>query len=166
LTGAAIPRLTLESTAGWVDLAELARGLFVLFVYPHATGLPDAPVPGWDQIPGAPGCTGQACAFRDHHERLRDLGAALAGLSVQSSEEQRGFAARVGLHFPLISDPARELGATLGLPTFTASGHTFYRRLTLMARGERIIKVFYPIAQAERNAADVAAWLESEGRLR
>lgn len=82
LLGAALPALTLESTAGRVDLAELAADLLILFVYPHATGLPDAPVPGWDLIPGARGCTVQACGFRDQHDRLRELQAVLAGLSV------------------------------------------------------------------------------------
>jgi peroxiredoxin len=157
--GAALPALTLESTAGRVDLAELASDLLVLFVYPHATGLPDAPVPDWNLIPGARGCTAQACGFRDHHDRLGDLGAALAGLSAQTVVEQRAFAARVDLHYPLISDPTRQLAAVLGLPTFTAGGQTFYKRLTLIARNGRVVKVFCPVLDPERNAADVAAWL-------
>jgi peroxiredoxin len=162
LVGTALPALPLESTVGRVDLAELAARLFVLFIYPHATGLPDAPVPGWDLIPGARGCTAQSCAFRDQHSRFSDLGAMLAGLSVQKVDEQREFAARVGVHFPLISDPARQLGAALGLPTFTAHGQTFYKRLTLVAEGGRIAKMFYPVFAPERNPADVLAWLESE----
>ena len=161
LLGAALPALTLESTTGPVDLAELGAHLLVLFVYPHATGLPEAPVPGWELIPGARGCTAQSCAFRDQHDRLTDLGAALAGLSVQTAEEQRQFAARVGLRYPLLSDPARRLAAPLALPTFTAGGRAFYRRLTLIARGQSVVKVFYPVCEPERNAADVVAWLES-----
>lgn len=160
LLGARLPPLTLESTGGPVDLVQQARDLLVLFIYPHATGLPDAPVPGWDLIPGARGCTAQACAFRDDHGRLRDLGATLAGLSVQTVEEQRAFAARVGLGYPLISDPTRQLAAALGVPTFTASGQTFYKRLTLIARDACVVKVFYPVLVPERNAADVAGWLE------
>jgi peroxiredoxin len=159
VVGAAVPPLTLGSTVGREDLAELAAHLLVLFVYPHATGLPDAPVSDWDLIPGARGCTAEACGFRDHHDRLRDLGAAVAGLSVQTVDEQRAFAARVGIHYPLISDPALELEARLGLPTFTAGGRTFYRRLTLIAREGRIVKIFSPVLKPERNAADVAAWL-------
>jgi peroxiredoxin len=162
LVGAALPALSLESTAGRVVLAELAADLLVLFVYPHATGLPGAPVPGWDLIPGARGCTAQSCAFRDQHDRLAGLGATLAGLSVQEVDQQREFAYRVGLRFPLISDPGRQLAATLGLPTFTAKDRTFYKRLALIAGGGRILKVFYPVIQPERNAADVADWLEIE----
>ena len=162
LIGGPLPALRLETTAGEVDLAELASELLVLFIYPHATGLPDAPVPGWDLIPGARGCTAQSCGFRDHHGRLRDLGAEIAGLSVQTVDEQRDFAARVGLHDRLISDPTRQLAAALGLPAFNAGGRTFYKRLTLIARGGRIVKVFYPVLEPGRNAADVVAWLESD----
>ena len=165
LVGAILSSLTLDSTDGPVDLAVLAAELLVLFIYPHATGLPTAPTPDWDLIPGARGCTAQSCAFRDQHQRLSDLGVRLAGLSVQTVDEQREFAARVGLHYPLISDPARQLGAALDLPTFSSSERTFYKRLALIAKHERIIKVFYPVLEPGRNAADAADWLENEYSL-
>jgi peroxiredoxin len=161
LRGVAVPSLTLESTAGPIDLADLAANLLALFLYPHATGLPDAPVPDWDLIPGARGCTAQACGFRDSLGSLRHLGAAVAGLSVQSLEEQRAFAARVGVDYPLISDPNLRLATALGLQTFIAGGRSFYRRLTLIARDRRIVKVFSPVLKPERNAIDVVSWLES-----
>jgi peroxiredoxin len=162
LVGAGVPALRLESTGGPVNLADLAAGLLVLFVYPHATGLPDAPVPGWDLIPGARGCTAQACGFWDHHDRLRGLGAEVAGLSVQTVDEQRAFASRVGVEYRLISDPTRRLAQALGLPTFTADGRTFYRRLTLVGRRSRVVKVFSPVLAPEANAEEVAAWLETQ----
>jgi peroxiredoxin len=164
LLGAALPSLRLESTAGEADLGVLATGLLVLFVYPHATGLPDAPVPGWDTLPGARGCTAQSCGFRDEHDRVAELGANIAGLSVQTVEEQRQFAARVGLRFPLISDPALRLATALRLPTFTAGDRTFYERLTLVAAEGRIVKVFHPVPAPERNAGDVLRWLRGEVR--
>ena len=161
LIGAVVPPLKLESTAGRTNLADLAANLLILFVYPHATGLPDAPVSDWDVIPGARGCTAQACGFRDHHDRLRKLGAEVAGLSVQTVEEQLAFAARVALPYRLISDPTLQLAAALGVPTFTADGRTFYRRLTLVGSGGRVIKVFSPVPEPEANAEEVAAWLEA-----
>jgi peroxiredoxin len=160
LLGIPVRALTLTSTTGEVDLAELASVLLVLFVYPHATGLPRAPVPGWDLIPGARGCTAEACGFRDHNDHLRELGATVAGLSAQNSEDQRDFAERVGLPYPLISDPELRLEAALGLPTFTAGQRTLYRRLTLVARAGRIAKAFSPIVEPERHASEVIAWLE------
>jgi peroxiredoxin len=160
LRGAGLPPLVLASTAGPLDLAQLAHDVLVLFVYPHATGLPDPPVPGWDSIPGARGCTGQACGFRDQYDRLSDLSAAVAGLSVQPVAEQRQFAARTGLRYPLVSDPEQRLGHALGLPTFSAGGRTFYERLTLVASMGRVVGVFYPVREPERNAAQIVAWLE------
>ena len=163
LMGAELPALVFDSTAGRVDLSELATDLLVLFLYPHGTGLPDAPVPGWDLIPGARGCTAQSCAFRDRHDRLTELGATLAGLSVQTVAEQHEFATRTGVRYRLISDPGRRLADAMGLPTFTAGGRTFYKRLTVIASRGRIVKVFYPIAHPEQNAADVVAWVEKAG---
>jgi peroxiredoxin len=160
LRGAPLPPLTLDSTAGPADLAELARDLLVLFIYPHATGLPDAPVPGWDAVPGARGCTAESCAFRDAHHRFTDVGATVAGLSVQEVDDQRTFAARIGLRYRLISDPTRRLAVALGLPTFTLSGRTFYKRLTLIAARDRIVKVFYPIVEPQSHALAVLEWLE------
>jgi peroxiredoxin len=161
LVGRELPRLELDSTTGRVDLYELARQRLVLFIYPHATGLPEPPVPDWDRIPGARGCTAQSCGFRDHYHRLRGLGAEVAGLSVQTVSEQREFAARIGLLYRLISDPDLALAAALGLPSFTASRRTFYRRLALVAESGVIVEVFDPTAAPGENAAEIVAWLAS-----
>jgi peroxiredoxin len=159
LEGLELPSLVLDSSAGRVELRELD----VLFVYPRA-GLPgrDA-LPGWDEIPGARGCTPQACAFRDHHAELVALGARVAGLSVQTVEEQREFAALRALPFPVLADPGLRLRDALALPTFEAGGETLYRRVTLVAEDARIAKVFYPVFPPDRNAADVVEWLEARG---
>jgi peroxiredoxin len=161
LLGRRIPPLRLESTQGPVRLSSLAERRLILFVYPHATGLPDPPVPEWDSIPGARGCTAQSCGFRDRRARLTELDAELAGLSVQTTGEQREFAARVGLQYRLIADPARALEAPLGLPTFSAGGRSFYRRLTLVAERGVLVKVFDPVDAPAENATEVVRWLES-----
>lgn len=162
LAGRALPRLTLPSTRGEaVDLAELAAEAvtLVLYVYPR-TGTPGVPLPaGWDEIPGARGCTPQACAFRDHRAQLTVLGAEVVGLSAQPAGEQRAFSEREHIPFPLLSDTERRLGAALGLPTFTIAGMTLYRRITLIAREGVIERVFYPVFPPDRDAANVAAWL-------
>lgn len=159
LCGVPVPSLRLDSTRGPVDLAELAAGRLVLYIYPRTSVPGEAPLPGWDTIPGARGCTTQSCAFRDHHQELIDLGAEVAGLSVQPLDEQRAFAASNGIPFRLISDPQLALGAALSLPTFATAGRTFYRRLTLVAELGRISMVFYPVTAPDRNAAEVIAWL-------
>jgi peroxiredoxin len=166
LTGKALPAVQLPSTgADPVDLAGAASGKrLVLYCYPR-TGRPGEPMPaGWDEIPGARGCTPQSCAFRDHFAELTDLGASVLGLSTQTIDEQREFAARVGLPYPLLSDHELVLRDELKLPTFTAGSLELYRRITLIAEDGVIVKVFYPVFPPDRNAADVVAWLGAGSR--
>jgi peroxiredoxin len=162
LGGMAIPPVALPSTSGGeVDLSQAAEGTLVLYLYPR-TGRPGQALPeGWDDIPGARGCTPQSCAFRDHFAELRALGADVLGLSAQTLDDQLEFANRVGLPYPILSDPELELAGALSLPTFEVAGMHLYRRLTLVAREGRIGKAFYPVFPPDRNAADVVTWLES-----
>ncbi len=148
-----------SSLGGEVDLAELARGLTVVYVYPR-TGVPGEPLPeGWDAIPGARGCTPQSCAFRDHVGELAAVGAGVVGISAQRAEEQQEFAQREHIPHPLLSDGELMLAERMGLPTFEAGGVRLYRRLTFVAERGRIAKAFYPVFPPDRNAAAVLAWL-------
>jgi peroxiredoxin len=187
LPGLAVPALALPATTGEpIDLAAAATGTLVLSCYPR-TGRPgEDPPPGWDAIPGARGCTPQACAFRDHHAELAGLGARMLGLSAQPLEEQVEAAGRLRLPYPLLSDPGLALAAAMRLPTFQVDRLRLYRRpkklaydrdvrpdrlqgsrglgharasLTLVARAGRVVEVFYPVFPPDRNAAEVAAWL-------
>ena len=160
LQGADLPSLSLPSTSGGeVDLVEAAEGTLVLYCYPR-TGRPGEPLPsGWDEIPGARGCTPQSCAFRDHFAELQALGGAVLGLSAQPLEDQVEFADRVHLPYPVLSDPALRLADALRLPTFEVAGMRLYRRLTLVASERRIVKVFYPVFPPDRNASEVLSWL-------
>src|SRR4051794_38137016 len=142
LVGTVVPDLELRSTAGAaVNLAQAAAATLVLYVYPR-TGTPGVALPpGWDQIPGARGCTPQNCAFRDAYAELSALGALVHGLSAQPFEEQRRFAEREGIRYPLLNDTELRLADALRLPTFEAAGMTLYKRLTLIAREGRVAHV-------------------------
>ena len=154
LTGLELPHLELESSQGVVDVHDFD----VLYVYPRS-GRPGVPLlPGWDETPGARGCTPQSCGFRDAYP---ELGVPVAGLSVQTLADQLEFAERNAMPFPVIADPDRRLGAALRLPTFEIAGLTLYKRVTLVAERGRIEKVFYPVFPPDRNAADVLAWLKA-----
>lgn len=161
LTGMSMPDLALASTlGGTVDLAAMARSRLVAYVYPR-TGVPGQPSPtGWDDIPGARGCTPQNCAFRDTLGEFAAFDAAVVGISAQTPDEQREFAEREHIPFPLLSDSDLTLVATLRLPTFEVDSTTLYKRLTLVAEAGRIVKVFYPVFPPDRNAAAVLAWLD------
>jgi peroxiredoxin len=159
LTGMAVPQLRLPTTQGELDLSQEAAGLLVLYVYPR-TGRPGRePPPGWDETPGARGCTPQSCGYRDHGAELWELGARVVGLSAQPLEDQQEAAQRLGLHHPVAADPELRLAAALDLPLFEFDGQRLYRRLSLVAEQGRIVKVFYPVFPPDENAAEVVAWL-------
>lgn len=162
LPGMAIPALTLTATSGGgLDLAELAGGCLVAYLYPR-TGTPGQPlIEGWNDIPGARGCTPQSCSYRDALAEFECRGATVIGISAQSAGEQAEFAAREQIPFPLLSDPELRLGAALRLPSFEAAGLTLYRRLTLVAEAGAIVKAFYPVFPPDRDAAAVLAWLRA-----
>jgi len=154
LTGLELPHLELESSQGFVDV----RDFDVIYIYPRS-GRPGVPLlPGWDETPGARGCTPESCAFRDVYP---ELGVPVAGLSAQTLDDQVEFAERNRMPFPVVADPERKLGAALLLPTFEIAGLTLYKRLTLIAEQGRIVKVFYPVFPPDANAGDVLAWLEA-----
>ena len=160
LLGRMLPQLTLESSQGPVSLRQLSMDRLVLYVYPRA-GRPDQPTPaGWDEIPGARGCTPQSCGFRDHLGELEQLGARVAGLSAQPIDEQLEFAERNEIRYPVVADPELKLGAALGLPTFEFDGVTLYKRVTLVVEACAVAKVFYPVFPPDENAAEVVSWLE------
>ena len=118
------------------------------------------PVPaGWDAIPGARGCTPQSCAFRDHYQELRGLGAAVYGLSTQTTAYQREVVERLHLPFALLSDADLALTHALRLPTFEFDGRTLIKRLTLILRDGQIEHVMYPVFPPDANAGAVARWL-------
>jgi len=165
IEGKRLPAIELPSTSGsHVDLARVT-GTLVLYVYPHATGTPDMPAPGWAEIPGAIGCTAESCAFRDREASFQSLGASVMGLSAQSTEAQGQFAALKNITFPLLSDPDLKLSIDPGLPTFQAGDLHLYRRLTLVAESGRIVKVFYPVFPPDTHPAEVLSWLQSHRDL-
>lgn len=164
LPGSRLPSVPLRSTAGkLVDLARLP-GTTVVYCYPR-TGEPDKPLPpGWNDIPGARGCTPQSCAFRDHYAGLQALGAALYGLSTQTTAYQQEAARRLRLPFELLSDADLAFTRALRLPTFQVASMTLIKRLTLIIRDGRVETVFYPVFPPDRNAEDVIAWLSQHPR--
>ena len=166
LAGMRLPQLALPATDGrGVDLSALT-GRTIVYAYPR-TGQPDRdPLPGWDAIPGARGCTPQSCAFRDHFEDLKRAGAAqVFGLSTQDSDYQREVVARLHLPFEILSDKKLELTRALKLPTFDIAGMTLIKRLTLVVRDGLIEHVFYPVFPSDRNAGDVLAWLSNSTKV-
>ena len=132
LNGMSLPDVSLPATTGGkVNLFRQA-GTIVDYIYPM-TGRPGVALPqGWDDIPGARGCTPQSCAYRDAYQSIREAGA-------------DGLFGRLHLPFPVLSDAAFHFTKALSLPTFTFEAKTLIKRLTLIARRGRIEAVHYPV---------------------
>lgn len=162
LVGLRMPAVRLASTRGdRIDLAALPPGRAVLFAYPM-TGRPGVALPeGWDEVPGARGCTPQNCALRDTHRAFLDLDAAVFAVSTQQSVYQREMAERLHLPYPVLSDADFALADALRLPTFEAGGMRLIRRLTLIVEDGVIEHVFYPVFPPDRSAEPVLEWLRT-----
>jgi peroxiredoxin len=160
LTGMRMPSAPLHSTGGsMVDIARL-RGRTVVYCYPR-TGRPDEEPPmGWNDIPGARGCTPQSCAFRDHFHDLRELGInEVYGVRTQDTDYQQEAVNRLHLPFDLLSDEQLKLASALKLPTFKVDGMTLIKRLTLIVHNGVIEHVFYPVFPPDSNAPAIVHWL-------
>ena len=157
-----MPAVVLPGTAGGtVDLGRATSAWTVLYCFPRVSQPDSQPPPDWDRIPGARGCTAQACDFRDLHQRLVALGAVVFGISTQTPVALPEVATRLRLPFELLSDEGFLLTRALGLPTFTAGSRRLLRRLTLIVRNGVIETVFYPIFPPDRSTAPVVDWLAS-----
>ena len=160
LTGMRLPDLALPATRGGAINLALLAGRSVLYIYPR-TGVPGVDLPpGWDDIPGARGCTPQSCGFRDHFAELKTLGVShLFGLSTQDTDYQREAAERLHLPFAILSDAKLAFARALNMPTFSVAGMMLLKRMALVIDDGVIDKVFYPVFPPDQNAADVVAWL-------
>jgi peroxiredoxin len=159
LPGMQLPSIPLMSTKGRVvDLAKIS-GRTVVYCYPRTGRLDKDPPQGWNEIPGARGCTPQSCAFRDHYQEVRMLGAEVFGLSTQDSNYQKEAVERLHLPFPLLSDENLIFTKAVNLPTFEVEAMTLIKRLTLIIRNGFVEHVFYPVFPPDKNADEVIGWL-------
>ncbi|MBP2375817.1 peroxiredoxin [Paeniglutamicibacter psychrophenolicus] len=164
LVGQQFPLLSLPSTTGeTLGPMDFATGSFVLFIYPR-TGRPDrVEPPEWSLVPGAKGCTPEACEFRDLASDFASIGYRVFGLSSQDTDYQREAAERLHLPYPLLSDPGFVLATACGLPTFGFDGELLHVRSTLVVRERMITHAFLGINDA---ATHPAALLEELRRSR
>ncbi len=162
LTGMHVPGVTLRATSGELVDLSILPGRTIVYAYPR-TGVPGVELPpGWNDIPGARGCTPQTQAFQDQKDVIAALGARLFGLSTQTPVYQKELSDRLGLSFAILSDAAFELTEALRLPTMTVEGTLLLKRLTLVINAGTIEHVFYPVFPPNQAAADVIAWLRDK----
>ncbi|MFZ4761907.1 MAG: peroxiredoxin [Alphaproteobacteria bacterium] len=160
LCGMTIPSIELPSTSGEnINLALIKSPRVIVYCYPMTAIPGQLPPDGWNLIPGARGCTPQACDFRDHQKELLNLGATVFGLSTQSTKDQLEASRRLHLEFLLLSDSKHEIVRALNLPTFEFECVRLVRRNILVIKSGKIEKVFYPVFPPNRSAELVIDWL-------
>lgn len=155
--------MTLPNTSGGqVDVAS-QTGLTILFCYPR-TGAPGETITDdWNAIPGARGCTPQACSFRDQIAELRKLGVDhVFGVSTQDSTYQAEARERLHLPYELLSDEHLTFARALQLPTFEWKQTTLIKRLALAIVDGKITHVWFPVFPPDSNAQVVVDWLKAK----
>jgi peroxiredoxin Q/BCP len=124
------------------DLSSRKGKWTVLYFYPKA---------------GSPGCTEQACAFRDSLKKIRDLGAEVYGVSTNTVEEQAQFHKEQKLNFDLLADPETKVTDLYGskMPVLN-----FSKRWTFIINPElkiaNIMKDVDTAKDAERVVSELA----------
>lgn len=161
LLGFNVPMLMMQSTDGQFNVGRLI-GYSVLFFHPMI-GHPNKPLPdGWDDFPGARGCTPQSCAYRTALDDLHECGLSnILGVSTQSLDEQHEAIQRLGLSYPLISDFDHKFMTKLKMPCFELNGVTRYKRLTMVLDGRKIIHVRYPVFPPDQDAQTIVDWMRN-----
>ena len=160
LIGARLPSTSLKSTDSTNTNLALIKGWLVVYCYPM-TGQPNKSLPeGWDEIPGARGCTPQSCNFRDNHQNFTELSTQVYGLSTQSSGHQLEAVNRLHLPYALLSDNQFQMADALKLPTFEVNTMRLIKRVTLIIFDGVIKHYFYPVFPPDKNADEVITWLK------
>jgi peroxiredoxin Q/BCP len=130
--GAAAPAFRLQDQNGrWVTLDEQRGRWLVLYFYPK-----DA----------TPGCTTEACEFRDNVFAFREAGAAIVGISVDDVESHASFAKQHGLPFPLLADSDKRVARAYGV---------LYRALGIMELARRETFLIDPQGRIARHYSAV-----------
>lgn len=107
-----------------------------------------------------PGCTKEACNFRDDIAKLRALGAQVLGISVDSAKSHARFAQKHGLPFPLLADTEGAVSKSYG--AFRSLGPLqFSRRHTFIINPAGHIAKIYRSVDPDSHSADVIADLKT-----
>lgn len=138
--GQPAPDFTLRDQEGKpVTLSEQRGKWVVLYFYPKDD---------------TPGCTKEACSFRDNLTAIQQLGARILGVSVDSVESHKKFAEKFKLNFPILADDRQEVTAKYGVLT-SFMGMKLARRSTVIIDPLGIVRKIFPSVKPEDHALEI-----------
>jgi peroxiredoxin Q/BCP len=136
--GAPAPEFSLADQSGKMrTLAEFRGQWVVLYFYPKDD---------------TPGCTEEACKFRDDIFALSQMGAQVIGVSLDDSASHAQFAKKYSLPFPLLADPS---GAVTGSYGALPQGGRYARRYTFLVDPAGKVAKVYTSVETSRHSAEV-----------
>jgi peroxiredoxin Q/BCP len=138
--GQPAPDFTLPDQDGQpVTLSEQRGKWVVLYFYPKDD---------------TPGCTKEACSFRDNLTAIQRLDARILGISVDSVDSHKKFAEKFKLNFPILADDRQEVTARFGVLT-SYMGMKVARRSTVIIDPQGVIRKIFPSVQPEDHALEI-----------
>lgn len=144
LEGQPAPDFALPATDGsTVRLSDLRGKKVVLYFYPKDD---------------TPGCTKEACAFRDHLGTLQGMGVVVLGVSADSVASHQKFAQKYGLNFPLLSDEGAQVATAYGVwKEKKMYGRTSMgiERTTFLIDEQGIVRKVFPKVKVDGHVEDV-----------
>ena len=150
--GQAAPDFTLKDDQGNnVSLSDYAGRKFVFYFYPKDD---------------TPGCTTEACEFRDEFAEFRTRGIAIVGISADSPESHTKFKTKYNLNFALLSDPDKKVAKAYGVwkeKSMYGKKYMGIERTTFIIDGDGIIVQIFPRVKVSGHADEV---LKAFGHLK
>jgi len=141
--GQAAPGFKLQDQHGKMqELSQYKGKWVVLYFYPKDD---------------TPGCTTEACTFRDDVIKLHKVGAEVLGVSLDDVKSHAAFAEKYHLPFPILSDNTQEVAKTYGVLTTAKSGMVYARRETFLVNPKGVIAKHYKDVDPKENSAQVLA---------
>ncbi len=104
------------------------------------------------------GCTREACSFRDNLQPIRQMGAEIIGVSLDSIQSHGRFASKFGLSFPLISDKEKRIANAYGVLKDT--GTSTSRVTFIIDKSGKVAKVFSKVDVSKHTEEVVSALKE------
>jgi len=142
------PEFTVSTNGGGrVSLSDFKGKNVVLYFYPKDD---------------TPGCTKEACAFRDHFAQFRDKGAVVLGVSIDPVKAHDKFVQKYNLPFTLLADEDRRIVEAYGVwgqKSFMGRKYLGTFRVTFLIGPDGVIKKIWPSVKPEEHAEEVLAAL-------